>query len=158
MGWDEHLQGASKDSYDKVVSEISNVQTVSIPRCLFAANKEVRPVQLHAFSDASEKAFATSVYLGVEYKADKVDARLLLPRQKYGRPLLDQNITVLTQNVQNHVDHSLKLSSKEEWHFCSGHLNPADFPSRGRVGPRLLENRTWWERSYVSKASYSRMA
>ena len=170
--------------YDKVVSEISKLQTVSIPRCLFAANKEVRSVQLHAFSDASEKAFATSVYLRVEYKTDEVDVRFIAAKAKVSpikaqsiprlellgaclmsqlvgtvKPILEaelgiqnietyywvdsmaalcwiKNAKVWKQYVQNRVDQILKLSSKEEWHFCPGPLNPADFPSRGRVGPR----------------------
>ena len=91
VGWDEYLQGANRGSYDKVVSEIRKLQTVSIPRCIFAANKEVRSVQLHAFSDASEKAFASSVYLKVEYKTDEVDVRFNATKAKVN-PIKAQSI------------------------------------------------------------------
>ena len=193
LGWDEILQGDNRDRYDRVVSDIRKLKRVHIPRCLFEANKVVRSVQIHAFSDASEKAYATSVYLRVEYETNEVDVRFITAKAKVSpikaqsiprlellgaclmAKLVDtikctleaeldignietfywvdstaalcwiKNVKVWKQYVRHRVDQILQTSSRDEWHFCPGTLNPANFPSRGRVGPSLSENNIWWE-------------
>jgi hypothetical protein len=42
------------------------------------------------------------------------------------------------------VEEILKLTSKEEWRFCPGKLNPADIPSRGSKEQELVESKVWW--------------
>jgi len=49
------------------------------------------------------------------------------------------------QFVRHRVDQILKTSKREEWHFCPGSLNPADFPSRGNYGKDTGANTVWWE-------------
>ena len=43
--------------------------------------------------------------------------------------------------VQNRVNSILSLSSKDDWYYCPGKLNPADLPSRGKPNLSSL----WWE-------------
>ena len=49
------------------------------------------------------------------------------------------------QYVSSRINEIHRLTSKENWHHCSGALNPADMPSRGVKGSKLLGSRTWWE-------------
>ena len=49
------------------------------------------------------------------------------------------------QYVANRVKEIRRLSPKNHWRHCPGHLNPADLPSRGVSGDRLLNNTLWWE-------------
>ena len=49
------------------------------------------------------------------------------------------------QYVANRVREIHRLTSKDQWKHCPGHLNPADLPSRGLSGDRLLNNTLWWE-------------
>ena len=51
---------------------------------------------------------------------------------------------VWKQYVRHRVEEILKLTSKEEWRFCPGKLNPADIPSRGLKGQELVESKIWW--------------
>ena len=44
------------------------------------------------------------------------------------------------QYVANRVKEIRRLSPKNHWRHCPGHLNPADLPSRGVSGYRLLNN------------------
>ena len=37
------------------------------------------------------------------------------------------------------------LTPENHWRHCPGHLNPADLPSRGVSGDRLLNSTLWWE-------------
>jgi hypothetical protein len=43
------------------------------------------------------------------------------------------------------VEEILKLTSKEEWRFCPGKLNPTYIPSRGLKGKELVESKVWWK-------------
>ena len=49
------------------------------------------------------------------------------------------------QYVANRVKEIRRLSPKNHWRHCPGHLNPADLPSQGVSGDRLLNNTLWWE-------------
>jgi hypothetical protein len=51
---------------------------------------------------------------------------------------------VWKQYVRHWVEEILKLTSKEEWRFCPGKLNPADLPSCGLTGKELVESKVWW--------------
>ena len=56
-----------------------------------------------------------------------------------------KNNKPLKQFVRHRVQKILELSSREEWHFCPGSLNPADLPSRGIYGKNIGANKVWWE-------------
>ena len=47
--------------------------------------------------------------------------------------------------MANRVKEIRRLSPKNHWRHCPGHLNPADLPSRGVSGDKLLNNTLWWE-------------
>ena len=49
------------------------------------------------------------------------------------------------QYVTNRVREIRHLTSKDHWRHCPGPLCPADLPSRGLSGDRLLNNTLWWE-------------
>ena len=49
------------------------------------------------------------------------------------------------QYVVNRVKEIRRLTSRDLWKHCPGHLNPADLPSRGVSGDKLLNNSLWWE-------------
>ena len=55
-----------------------------------------------------------------------------------------KNNKVWKQYVRHRVEEILLLSSRDEWRFCPGKLNPADLPSRGLKGRDLLESKVWW--------------
>ena len=56
-----------------------------------------------------------------------------------------KNNKPLKQFVRHRVQDILKVSNREEWHFCPGSLNPADLPSRGIYGKDIGANKVWWE-------------
>ena len=61
LDWDEELQGEYRKTYDKLLSELRNFDNVNISRCFFQQGKNVEHVEIHDFSDASERAYALVV-------------------------------------------------------------------------------------------------
>ena len=191
--WDEEFEGPRRRKYTSLVNEIEAVQGVSIPRHLFEKGKDIETVQIHAFSDASESAYACVIYLRAVYKSGEVSVRFICSKAKVAplkrqtiprlellgavlmsklvhnvkeilRKELDQegietcywvdsmatlcwikNDRVLKQYVGNRIREILQVSSREEWYFFPGSLNPADFPSRAKAPPNILSSSCWWE-------------
>lgn len=56
-----------------------------------------------------------------------------------------KNQRVWKQYVQHRVDEIRKLTSKDSWRHCPGHLNPDDLPSRGLTAKALVACETWWK-------------
>ena len=48
------------------------------------------------------------------------------------------------QYVSSRVTEILEHTSRDMWHHCPGHLNPADMPSRGLSGNELCNSESWW--------------
>ena len=191
--WDEEFEGSRRKKYTSLVNEIEAFQGVFIPRHFFDKDKGIETVQIHAFSDASESAYACVVYLRSVYKSGEVSVkficsktnvaplkrqtipRLELPgavlmaklvhnlkeilRKELGQESIEtyywvnsmatlcwvKNERVLKQYVGNRVREILQVSSREEWYFVPGSLNPADFPSRAKAPPDILISFCWWE-------------
>ena len=87
--WDEDLKGDTLRTWNDMLEELKYIRSVSIPRCYF----ESRPVeiQLHAFSDASERAYAAVVYLHSSYEDGRIVVRLVSSKSRVA-PLKRQTI------------------------------------------------------------------
>ena len=194
VSWDEILQGQVRKRYDELIAGLQTLKGICIPRSLFAQGKKVSEIQLHAFSDASEAAYATVIYMRIMYESGEVDVKFVTSKAKVtpihkqtiprleliGAGLMaklmnsvksvlqdelhiaqeiktyywvDSAVTLywITNNrtwkpfVRRRVEQILLSSSREDWGFCPGLLNPADLPSRGKYGQDLVNNVLWWE-------------
>ena len=192
VDWDEELQGDFRLKYFNSISELQELQRISLPRCYFK-EKKIVSVQLHGFSDASERAFASVIYIRVEYEDGEIDVKFVSSKARVS-PIKPQSIprlelmgallvakhmesvknalniegyegdvvtnfwvdssTVLCwvrnskpwkQFVRHRVQQILSISSRDQWRFCPGTLNPADIPSRGIRGSALSHNGVWWQ-------------
>ena len=65
IDWDDVLPPELRRKWEQWLSELPQLSNVSIPRCLRRANPE--KTELHLFSDASNAAYATVVYLVCQY-------------------------------------------------------------------------------------------
>ena len=59
------------------------------------------------------------------------------------------------QYVASRVSEIRRLTCKEQWRHCPGVLNPADLPSRGLTGDKLLKSVLWWEEPTFLQSSES---
>ena len=96
--WDEELTGEQRKKYDHFVSEISRVDGIHMPRCLFEKGKKVSKFELHGFSDASEMACASIVYLRVVYETGEVSIKFVAAKAKVC-PITKQSIPGLDQHI-----------------------------------------------------------
>ena len=64
--WDEPVTGEYMKTYESLLRLLEECPHVCIPRYLFSQGEQPSRIEIHSFSDASEKAFASVVYLRVE--------------------------------------------------------------------------------------------
>ncbi|XP_044165233.1 uncharacterized protein LOC122949165 [Acropora millepora] len=89
IAWDETLRGTLLGKWNSLLNEIRCFETVRIPRCYFTSNPF--KVQLHAFSDASEHAYAAVVFLRSCYEDGRIHVRLAASKSKVA-PMTSQSI------------------------------------------------------------------
>ena len=73
------------------VSGLIQLNGMSVPRCYFTSTSTPIDIEIHAFSDASKKAYATAVYLHSEYEDGRVEV-ILLSSKTRGAPIKQQTM------------------------------------------------------------------
>ena len=67
VGWDEPIPDSMAATWKLWLEDLERVQNISLPRCLYDADSDkVRSVEIHAFGDASSKAYCGVLYLVYE--------------------------------------------------------------------------------------------
>ena len=82
IGWDVELEGNYRELYDRYLSKLESLQGVHIDRCLFTKGSIISRIQLHGFSDASERAHACVIYIRTEYKSGEVSVKFVASKAK----------------------------------------------------------------------------
>ena len=109
VGWDEELQGEFRNEYQRLISELKGLFDISIPRCVFVKAEPVRRVEIHGFSDASEKAQGCIVYLRIIYESGEIDTQFLTAKAKVNPikrqtiPRLELSAAVLLSKLVSNV-------------------------------------------------------
>ena len=93
LGWDEELPQEYLQRHQEWRDELPLLSDVSLPRSYFLM-EECLTVQLHGFSDASEKAFGAVVYVRATYKNHSPTCRLVTAKSKVA-PLKQRTIPEL---------------------------------------------------------------
>ena len=89
--WDTLITGVLTEQWNKVVMEMSELNSVRIPRCYFRADSFLVSRQVHGFSDASNSAYAAVMYIRTEYIHGAVDVKLVAVKTKVS-PIKGQSI------------------------------------------------------------------
>ena len=89
--WDEELQGNTFKLFMKLLSEMGKLSGIAMPRWYFIPTIKAVDIQLHGFSDASERAFAGVVYLRTVYENGVISVRLVAAKSSVS-PMKQQTI------------------------------------------------------------------
>ena len=80
-GWDTELLEEDKSWWKLWIKKLDLLNEMKIPRCV-ALGENIKDIQLHIFSDASEEAFATVVYLRTVDENGKVTTAIIMAKTK----------------------------------------------------------------------------
>lgn len=89
--WGEQLTGVHRVKFDSFIAQLNSFQNVRLYRYLFDRSLVISSIQIHAFSDASERAYASVVYLRTVYASGAIDLKFLASKAKVS-PLNKQTI------------------------------------------------------------------
>ncbi|GFW54070.1 integrase catalytic domain-containing protein [Trichonephila clavipes] len=163
LGWSDELPFKEEKEWRRFIDSLKAVNNISIDRCIVIHRAE--SIELHAFSDASEKAYGSSIYLKSISALGEVKVCLVTsksrvsPLKQISIPRLElcgaSNTTIviswihresreLKTFVANRVSKIHQLSSRDQWHHIASEQNPADVLSRGLLPEELRDDSLWW--------------
>ena len=76
LSWDDALLEELRLAWKQWFGELVKLASIKIPRCL-RESSTVKHIEIHTFSDASEKAYSANVYARHEYEDGGVSVRLV---------------------------------------------------------------------------------
>ena len=87
--WDSELQGTLLHRWKSFLRELKFIDCYCIPRCYFS--QQPLTIQIHGFSDASERAYAAVVYIRSTYNDGRVEIKLVASKSRVA-PIKRQTI------------------------------------------------------------------
>ncbi|XP_058816019.1 uncharacterized protein LOC131679327 [Topomyia yanbarensis] len=116
LDWDQPLPPTVGEAWKKYHEQLPLFNEIRIDRCVIITDAE--SVEIHCFSDASEKAYGACLYLRSENAVGEVKVRLLTSKSKVA-PLKCQTIprlelcgALLAAQLYEKVDKSIKITVK----------------------------------------------
>ncbi|XP_035222986.1 uncharacterized protein LOC118195772, partial [Stegodyphus dumicola] len=79
LSWDEELPSDLNDEWSQWCSELSELSYISVPR--FALDSCDENIEIHVFSDASQKLYGAAVYVKVQNQ-EKISVNLLASKSR----------------------------------------------------------------------------
>ncbi|GFW49940.1 pro-Pol polyprotein [Trichonephila clavipes] len=170
LSWDDELPPDIHAVWSQWWLELPFLSELKIPRKILDSSGDSSEVQIHTFSDASQKAYGAAAFLRVKHK-DRIgtDGRSACctlsegsqenPRSKVFNQslfLTDSQVTLhwikgpshrWKPFVANRVREIQSLTDPNSWFHCSGKDNPADLLTRGISVDALTTNSKWWNGS-----------
>ncbi|GFX74759.1 integrase catalytic domain-containing protein [Trichonephila clavipes] len=113
LGWSDELPFKEENEWRRFIDSLEAVNNISIDTCIVIHRAE--SIELHAFSDASEKAYGSFIYLKYISALGEVKMCLVtsksrvLPLKQISIPRLEQCETVLTAKLMKKVKEALNL-------------------------------------------------
>ena len=148
IDWDDFVSEEIQKVWTQWRLEFSSLNDKSISRCYFPKNAQITSVQLHGFSDTSENAYSSVVYLRAIDSLNHVHVSLVMsktkvsPIKRLSIPRLALCGAQILACLLIHVKDILQLPMSHvfAWIDSTIMLNWI-FPLE------LLEHKLWWEAS-----------
>jgi len=114
LGWDDELPENIQQQWNNYQANITEIKNIQIPRCIIVSKS--RSQQLHAFCDASEKAYGAVLYLRSEKYDGSVAVHLITsktrvaPIKQISLPRLELCGAVLLANLVSSFKQATNLN------------------------------------------------
>ncbi len=125
INWDSEVPIDLRRKWQDWRNQLDLLSNHAIPRYYFTPESEVEGLQLHGFSDASQRAYAAVVYLRATYKNSPTTISLVLAKSKVA-PLKGETIPQLELAMWSFVtckNHENSSRSFENRHFSPSCLD-----------------------------------
>ncbi|GFU09137.1 pro-Pol polyprotein [Trichonephila clavipes] len=166
LSWDDELPPDIHAVWSQWWLELPFLSELKIPRKILDSSGDSSEVQIHTFSDASQKHMEQPPSLRVKHK-DRVSVDLVTSKSRvaplkrsevFNQSLFwtDSQVTLhwikgpshrWKPFVANRVREIQSLTDPNSWFHCSGKDNPADLLTRGISVDALTTNSKWWNGS-----------
>ncbi|XP_058456703.1 uncharacterized protein LOC131434070 [Malaya genurostris] len=120
--WDQQIDSDCAEKWENWIRRLPDVETVRIPRYFFrrSCSVDYGSLQLHTFTDASQDAYGTAVYLRVETTEGPICSLVMSkskvsPLQHMSIPRLELQAAVLGARLANSVSDVLSLEVKRRF-------------------------------------------
>ncbi|GFT58783.1 integrase catalytic domain-containing protein [Trichonephila clavipes] len=147
LGWSDELPSKEEKEWRRFIDSLEAVNNISIDRCIVIHRAE--SIELHAFSDASEKAYGSSIYLKSISALGEVKVCLVTSKSRVS-PL--KQISIRRLELCGAVL-AAKLMKKDDKGVprVGGRLKKASIPY-SQKHPAILDK--WYWAQTCDKASY----
>jgi len=125
--WDEKLPSELTAKWDVILKELCEIDCIELDRnyCFDEPIDPIKTVQIHGFSDASEKMVAASIYVRFQLESGKTKTALVISRnrivssqakksKKMSIPRAELNALLLLSELCPMVEQNLKKVFKIE--------------------------------------------
>ncbi|XP_065356330.1 uncharacterized protein LOC135950724 [Calliphora vicina] len=120
LQWDDNVSSEILDKWNKLITDLSHIDKINIPRWLQYTPKDI--IQIHGFADASKGAYCAAVYLRCQSSSQVVFSNLIVAKSKVAPiqticlPRLELCGAVLLAKLVKYVTNSMKFGQ------CDIHL------------------------------------
>ncbi|XP_054723591.1 uncharacterized protein LOC129233642 [Uloborus diversus] len=123
LDWDDQISGDLNARWIKWCNDVKDIPKIKIPRYYFlkGPKRVIETIELHSFSDASLRAYATVVYLRIVYNDGSVHTNLVTaksrvsPLKTLSLPRLELLGALLASRLSSRVSSSLKIPLEKHW-------------------------------------------
>ncbi|KFD66953.1 hypothetical protein M514_20819 [Trichuris suis] len=164
-GWDESIPDVLNAKWNRWKQGLHMLPQLLVQRTLIPVDIHVvSSVELHAFADASDKAYGAVVHMKAETVSANNFVNMVIakshvaPLKKITLPRLELTVALvaarlvcyvkreieMTVDRVNRVQEIQTLVDSANWYYCAGKDNPADLLSRGTTIENLKSNSYWW--------------
>ncbi|XP_041973748.1 uncharacterized protein LOC121729336 isoform X1 [Aricia agestis] len=148
--WDEEVPTDLKLQFLEFLESLQALNSIRIPRWVSCNNPFL--IELHIFTDASERAYGACAYVRTVAIDDTVCVRLLASKNRVA-PLKPTTIprlelcgallgTRLFQKVRKSL--TLNFTAGQTWSYVPSKSNPSDLASRGAKADSISSSVLWW--------------
>lgn len=138
--WDEELSEKNMLVWKDLREGFMKLETVSIPRWLHTTTQ--CKLEIHGFSDASQKAYAAAIYIKAVTVENKVEVSLLFsktkvaPLKQVSLPRLELMGALLLAKMMDHLRHTFEFPNTKVFYWCDSEITLAwikDEPHKRKV-------------------------